>query len=124
MASTNSLNMIERKIKELQARAEEIRRNEQQGMEQLRAVIDKYRLGPGHLKLVMGGMSTHRGARPRTKSKVAPKYRHPDNAAIVWSGRGRKPSWVVAALKSGRTIDEFLIRGTPEETSDQISAVR
>ncbi len=123
MASINSLNTIERKIKELQAQAEEIRRNEQQGMEQLRAVIDKYRLGLGHLKMVMGGMSPQRSTRSRSKSKTAPKYRNPDNTAIVWSGRGRKPFWIVSALKNGKTIDEFLIRGTPEETFDRPSAV-
>lgn len=118
MPSTISLKVIERRIKELQAQAEKIRRNQQEGMEQLRAVIEKYKLVPAILRMAMRGMGTQRSARTRPKSKVAPKYRSPDNAAVVWSGRGRKPSWLVAGLKNGRTIDEFLIRGTQEETSD------
>jgi DNA-binding protein H-NS len=122
MPSTNSLKLIERRIKELQTRAEKIRRNEQEGMEQLRAVIEKYKLAPAHLKMAMGGMGTQRSMRPRPSVKTAPKYRSLDNAEAVWSGRGRKPSWLVAGLKSGRTIDEFLIRETQEEISDRSSA--
>jgi len=39
--------------------------------------------------------------------KVAPKYRDP--SGLEWTGRGRKPAWVVAALAEGKTLDEFLI---------------
>lgn len=39
--------------------------------------------------------------------KVAPKYR--DGDGHEWTGRGRKPGWVVAALADGKTLDEFLI---------------
>jgi DNA-binding protein H-NS len=39
--------------------------------------------------------------------KVAPKYRDP--GGLEWTGRGRKPGWVVAALAEGKTLDEFLI---------------
>jgi DNA-binding protein H-NS len=123
MPRINSLKVIDRRIKELQALAEKIRRNEQEGMEQLRAVIEKYKLMPAHFRLAMGGMRTQRSTRTRPKFKTAPKYRSLDNAAVVWSGRGPKPSWLVAGLKNGRTIDEFLIRGTPEETSAPSLAV-
>ena len=110
MPSPDSLTTIERRIKELQAQAEAIRRNEQDGMEQLRAVIEKYKLGLAHLKMAMGGMGKRRSTRIRPKSKAAPKYRSLDNPAIVWSGRGRRPSWIIAGLKNGRTIDQYLIR--------------
>lgn len=118
MASNKSLTTIERRIRELQAQAEEVRRNQQEGMEQLRAVIAKYKLVPAHIRMVMGGLSKQRGARTRPKSKTAPKYRSLDDAAMVWSGRGRKPSWIIAGLKNGRTIDQYLIRGEQEATSD------
>jgi DNA-binding protein H-NS len=123
MRNTSPLKVIERKIKELQAQAQEIRRNEREGIEQLRAVIGKYKLGLAHLKKAMEGRGTQRGMRTRAKSKTAPKYRSPDNAAVVWSGRGRRPAWLVAALNDGRTIDEFRIRHTQEDTSGQPSAV-
>ncbi len=41
-------------------------------------------------------------------SKVAAKYRDPATGS-TWTGRGLKPRWLVAALESGRTQDEFLI---------------
>ena len=40
--------------------------------------------------------------------KVAPKYRD-SSSGLEWTGRGRKPGWVVAALADGKTLDEFLI---------------
>src|ERR1700684_3931653 len=44
--------------------------------------------------------------------KVAPKYRNPDNSAETWAGRGLKPRWLAAAIKSGRKVEDFLITGS------------
>lgn len=123
MPSAKSLKAIERRIKELQAEAAEIRRNAQEGIEQLRAVIEKYKLGPAHFKMAMAGTRLQGSARTRSKLKAAPKYRSPDNEAAVWSGRGRRPAWLVAALNHGRTIDEFIIRDGKDETSGTSSTV-
>jgi DNA-binding protein H-NS len=38
---------------------------------------------------------------------VAVKYRHPDNPALAWSGRGKRPLWVVEALAAGKTLDDL-----------------
>lgn len=46
----------------------------------------------------------------KEKKTVPPKYRNPADAAQTWTGRGRKPKWVVEALASGGTLDDFLIR--------------
>src|SRR5271163_4088619 len=43
---------------------------------------------------------------------VAPKYRNPENPAETWAGRGLKPRWLTAAIKSGKNIDDFLIAGS------------
>lgn len=45
-----------------------------------------------------------------SKSKAPAKYRHPENPTLTWSGRGRKPRWLVDAEASGQTADEFLIQ--------------
>jgi DNA-binding protein H-NS len=42
---------------------------------------------------------------------VAPKYRNPENSSETWAGRGLKPRWLVAALKSGKKIEDFAIGG-------------
>ncbi|NEY92052.1 H-NS histone family protein [Tabrizicola oligotrophica] len=39
------------------------------------------------------------------KSSRAPavaKYRHPENAALTWSGRGRKPQWFADHINAGK----------------------
>lgn len=38
-----------------------------------------------------------------------PKYRDPANPSNTWTGRGRKPKWLVAALEAGADIEEFAI---------------
>ena len=37
-----------------------------------------------------------------TRAPAVAKYRHPENAALTWSGRGRKPQWFVEALDAGK----------------------
>ena len=41
---------------------------------------------------------------------VVPKYRNPDQPSETWAGRGKKPRWLAAQLKSGKRIDDFRIR--------------
>lgn len=53
-------------------------------------------------------MGSKRG--PRKTSTVAPKYRHPRDASLTWTGRGRQPLWLVAEIKKGKTVDSFLIQ--------------
>ncbi|TYL92047.1 H-NS histone family protein [Bradyrhizobium rifense] len=45
----------------------------------------------------------------RKYPEVLPKYRNPNTPTETWSGRGKQPRWLVAALKSGRRIEEFAI---------------
>mgnify|MGYP003339212330 CR=1 FL=1 len=45
----------------------------------------------------------------KTRGKVAPKYKNPDNSAEIWTGRGRQPLWLASAIKNGKTLDELLI---------------
>ncbi|MGH8153368.1 MAG: H-NS family nucleoid-associated regulatory protein [Rhodanobacteraceae bacterium] len=40
--------------------------------------------------------------------KVPPKYRNPSGNE-TWSGRGKRPRWFVAALKSGKKEKDLLI---------------
>lgn len=47
--------------------------------------------------------------RPRGKSKSMAKYANPDNPADTWTGRGRKPNWLVAKLSKGAKLQDFAI---------------
>ena len=54
---------------------------------------------------IVGGARVVRGVlRGR---KVPPKYRSPSGE--TWAGRGARPRWLVAAMKGGKKIDDFLI---------------
>ena len=41
---------------------------------------------------------------------VLPQYRNPDQPLETWAGRGKRPRWLVAQLKSGRRIEDFRIQ--------------
>jgi DNA-binding protein H-NS len=45
----------------------------------------------------------------RRYPKVRPKHRNPERPSEAWSGRGKRPRWMSAQLKSGKKVDEFLI---------------
>jgi DNA-binding protein H-NS len=57
---------------------------------------------------VVGGRRVMRGGGSVLKGrKVPPKYRGPSGE--TWAGRGAKPRWLVAAIKGGKKLDDFLI---------------
>ncbi|GHD72191.1 H-NS family nucleoid-associated regulatory protein [Vogesella fluminis] len=43
------------------------------------------------------------------RKPVEVKYRHPDDESLTWTGRGRKPLWVVALLDSGIDLDSLRV---------------
>lgn len=50
-------------------------------------------------------------SQPKRKyPKVLPKYFNPSAPAETWSGRGKQPRWIAAALRSGHRLEEFQIR--------------
>jgi DNA-binding protein H-NS len=42
------------------------------------------------------------------RSTVAPKYRDPATGT-TWTGRGKKPKWVEAAIASGKKLEDLAI---------------
>jgi DNA-binding protein H-NS len=57
---------------------------------------------------VVGGARVVRGRGSALKGrKVSPKYRGPSGE--TWAGRGARPRWLVAAIKGGKKLDDFLI---------------
>lgn len=45
--------------------------------------------------------------RSKGRTKNPPKYRHPENPEITWTGRGRKPQWIKDAESEGKDISAF-----------------
>jgi len=99
-------------INKAQAQMEDARKNL---VADVRAKIDAILNGAGltlddvyhrrGVKHTKGGKSTLKG------SKVAPKYRNPENPSETWTGRGRSPAWFTAALKKRGVTKETLLVG-------------
>ncbi len=76
---------------------------ERKRMAALAALEDKAReLGFSLPELLSG--STSKKRRP-----AKAKFANPANPAQTWTGRGRKPRWIEAALSSGKSLDDMLI---------------
>ena len=82
-----------------EAIAEKRAENAQATKEQLRAMAEKAGFD---IKELFGKRGAHKG------SGVA-KYRNPKDTSQTWTGRGRKPNWLVDAVKKGAKIESFKI---------------
>jgi len=82
-------------LMDLRKRVDETLRERRAELEkQLKAIV-------GGARVVRSGGSALRGR------KVPPKYRAPSGE--TWAGRGAKPRWLVAAIKGGKKLEDFLI---------------
>jgi DNA-binding protein H-NS len=73
--------------------------------------VEKARLEE-RLRKVNSGLAltdTNFGRQRRPYPKVVPKYRNPNNLNETWSGRGKRPRWLAAQLRSGKRLNHFLI---------------
>ena len=59
------------------------------------------------LKRMDGGARVARGGSTLKGKKVPPKYR--SRSGETWAGRGARPRWLVAAIKGGKRLNDFLI---------------
>lgn len=50
-----------------------------------------------------------RGTAPVNRPKSPPKYRNPKDPEKTWTGKGRKPGWIVDALAKGKKLEDFAI---------------
>jgi DNA-binding protein H-NS len=48
-------------------------------------------------------------AKKSTAAASPPKYRNPKNPDETWTGKGRKPKWLAAALEDGADLSSFEI---------------
>ncbi|MGB7194494.1 MAG: H-NS histone family protein [Collimonas pratensis] len=50
-----------------------------------------------------------RGKIVASGAKVAVRYRHPSDALLQWTGRGRQPKWVQEWVASGQSLDAIRV---------------
>lgn len=59
----------------------------------------------------------------RPYPKVLPKYLNPQSSSETWSGRGKQPRWLTAAIQSGHDLREFEIDRVKQPFRDRPSLV-
>jgi DNA-binding protein H-NS len=72
------------------------------------------RLATLHRGMTRGDLKVSSDSMPLAKTRrryprVLPKYRNTQSPSETWSGRGKLPRWLAAAMRSGRRIEEFRI---------------
>src|SRR5215471_2258528 len=84
----------------------DLRKRVDETLHQHRAKLQQQleRMEVGGARVVGGGGSALKGR------KVPPKYRGPSGE--TWAGRGARPRWLVAAIKGGKKLEDFLIDKT------------
>lgn len=56
---------------------------------------------------LFGGVRAGRGA--KGKSVGVARYANPEDRSDTWTGRGRKPNWLLERLKKGGKLEDFAI---------------
>ena len=79
----------------------DLRKRVDETLHKRRAELQQQLAALGVTRVVRGGGSILKG------KKVPPKYR--SSSGETWAGRGAKPRWLVAAIKGGKKLDDFLI---------------
>lgn len=98
-----------RQIEQLTKEAEKIRQTElSSAIADIKAKMSQYGIKVSDIV----DKEPRKKASPKKKNtgmtmKVKPKYRGENGE--LWTGRGRRPAWVEAALSKGRTLEDLAI---------------
>ncbi|SFR61150.1 H-NS family nucleoid-associated regulatory protein [Thiomicrospira sp. ALE5] len=67
-------------------------------------LIDEFKARAASLGLSIDLVINDDKPAKKTGAKVAPKYQHPSNPSLTWTGRGRTPKWVEEQVSAGRSL--------------------
>lgn len=116
---------VRKQIEDLKAMEEELRRAEAQGViSRIREAIAVY----GLTRADLFGASTGKGTSKSKAASASGQVRFSDDAGNTWSGRGRRPAWLVTALASGKSMEDFSgsgsLTGSVKESGGEKSAAK
>lgn len=46
----------------------------------------------------------------KAKTRAEPKYQHPENPELTWTGKGKRPKWINEILEQGKTLKDLEIK--------------
>lgn len=100
--SLKDLNDLEAKVAKAKAAARNRARSD------VKAKIDAILASSG---FTIGDLypTAGRGRGRSAGSTKAAKFANPDNRSETWTGRGRKPNWLVAKLAKGAKLQDFAV---------------
>jgi len=76
-----------------------------------RAQIEKVAADFGYTleELMVGKNIEQEESSPKVRKPVEIRYRNPVNQTETWTGRGKQPRWLAAAIASGKSLQDFAI---------------
>ncbi|MZR63083.1 H-NS family nucleoid-associated regulatory protein [Alcanivorax sp. DP30] len=111
-----SIDELEKLIKQAEAALEKKRKAE---LKNAQAVLEKMakELGVDPQDLLKGAGDKKKPTRKKTAAKkkagvrkpAKVKYRDPANSGNTWTGRGKRPLWLQAALENGAKLEDFAV---------------
>lgn len=105
-SNEKTISDLDQEIAELQARRKKMIESERrEDLEKIRSLINRH----GFKEEDLGFAKQRKEGKRIGKSKVPPKYRHPDDPNTTWSGRGISPGWYKDHLAKGNTKESMLI---------------
>lgn len=87
----------------------EIRKREVQEKKAILNEVRELAKARGYVLEDLVGTGATGGDGAVAKRTVAPKYRHPQDSSLTWTGRGRKPVWLVQLLEAGSSLEDVAI---------------
>lgn len=106
MAVMNVDKMTLREIHDLEAKLAKAKSQARdKARVEMKEKIEKIVDGSGFTVAELFGYSV----KGKARGKSVAKYANPDNRSETWTGRGRKPNWLVAKLKKGANAEDFAI---------------
>lgn len=111
---------VRQQIEGLKAVEEKLRREEAQGViARIREAISVYGLTRADL---FGGPSSKAPTKSGKMQSSDATAKYSDGQGNTWSGRGRRPMWLSAALESGKSIEQFAVAAGEGSASIESSA--
>jgi DNA-binding protein H-NS len=106
MAAINLERMTLKQIEALEAQIAKAKSEARETAKaDLKAKIDRIIDGSDFTIAELYGFKTKKGR----GGKSAAKYANPDDPSQTYSGRGRRPFWLLAKLKKGASLEDFAI---------------
>lgn len=105
---------LQKQIAKLQTQAERMRKGSfEKAIGQIRELMEKNGISIADLTeaLAAKGKKGRPAKAKQAKAPAAakPKYQSPSDPALTWSGRGRKPKWVLEWVDGGNDLEKVLI---------------